>query len=61
MNMDVFLENLTLTGYRVYIYQFQELMSEHGFNHVFKVGHKDLAHIDKAVGVLNAKVAIRAT
>ena len=38
--------------------RFQALVQKYGIKHVFKVGHNDLATVDRAIGVLKTKLAI---
>ena len=38
--------------------RFQAVVQKYGIKHVFKVGHNDLATVDRAIGVLKTKLAI---
>ena len=38
--------------------RFQAVVQTYGIKHVFKVGHNDLATVDRAIGVLKTKLAI---
>ena len=38
--------------------RFQGVVQRYGISHVFKVGHNDLATVDRAIGVLKTKLAI---